>query len=177
MEIKAKCTYDKEVVKSLFYVSLYKKSTPIKSFVLRCVSCCFIILVGICSYSNFRYEFIPIIYIVCGIVGVVCNCLMHFVIPGVQYKALEKMKNIENIYVFSDNVMKIYTKSQVYNSESELEYSLFVKVYETSKYFFLYQTQNQTLIVDKSTIEDGTVDDIRNKLLCYVKNKYIICKY
>ncbi len=58
-----------------------------------------------------------------------------------------------------------------------MEYSLFTKVYETSDYFFLYQTNNQVFLVDKSTVEGGSVDDIRNKLSSFVKDKYYICKY
>lgn len=32
-------------------------------------------------------------------------------------------------------------------------------------------------VVDKSTIEVGSADDIRNKLSSFVKDKYFICKY
>ena len=32
-------------------------------------------------------------------------------------------------------------------------------------------------IVDKNTIEGGTVEEIRNKLSAFVTNKYIVCKY
>lgn len=87
------------------------------------------------------------------------------------------MKETENEYVFCDDVLRTFTKSQEYNGEAVIECSLFVKVYETSKYFFMYQTNNQVSIVDKSTIEGGTVEEIRNKLSAFVKDKYILCKY
>ena len=87
------------------------------------------------------------------------------------------MQNVENEYIFCDNVLKTFTKSQQYNGEAEIEYSLFVKVYETTRYLFLYQTNNQVFVVNKSTIEGGTIEDIRHKLTAYVKDKYIICKY
>ena len=87
------------------------------------------------------------------------------------------MQNVENQYIFCDNVLKTFTKSQEYNGQAEIEYSLFVKVYETSRHLFLYQTNNQVFIVDKNTIEGGTAQDIRSKLTTYVKDKYIICKF
>ena len=87
------------------------------------------------------------------------------------------MQNADNQYIFCDDVLKAFTKSREYNGESEIAYSLFVKVYETSKYLFLYQTNNQVFIVDKNTIEGGTVEEIRNKLSAFVTNKYIVCKY
>ena len=87
------------------------------------------------------------------------------------------MKDIENNYLFNDNVLKVSSKSEEYSGEAEIEYSLFTKVYETSAYFFLFQTNNQAFIIDKSTIEGGSADDIRNKLTSFVKDKYFICKY
>ena len=96
------------------------------------------------------------------------ECYLYFLLPKIRYKALAKMKDAENEYIFCDNVLKTFTKSQEYNGEAEIEYSLFVKVYETTKYLFLYQTNNQVFIVDKNTVEGGTIEEIRNEL----KNKY-----
>ena len=92
-------------------------------------------------------------------------------------ESLAKIQNVENQYIFCDNVLKTFTKSQEYNGQAEIEYSLFVKVYETSRHLFLYQTNNQVFIVDKNTIEGGTVEEIRNKLSAFAPNKYIVCKY
>ena len=55
-----------------------------------------------------------------------------------------------------------------------LTFGVHIKI---SDYFFLYQTNNQAFLVDKSTVEGGSVDDIRNKLSSFVKDKYYICKY
>ena len=87
------------------------------------------------------------------------------------------MKDIENEYIFCNNKLKAITKSEEYNGKAEIEYSLFVKVYETTKYLFLYQTINQVFIVDKSTVEDGTIEEIRGRLSAFIKDKYILCKY
>ena len=103
--------------------------------------------------------------------------LQYMFLHKIQYNAMAKLKDAENEYLFCDNILKIYTRSADYNAEAEVEYSFFVKVYETSKHLFLYQTKNQVFIVDKSTIEGGTAEDIRNKLFGFLKNKYIVCKY
>ena len=87
------------------------------------------------------------------------------------------MKEAENEYVFYDNEIKAFTASTEYNGEAKIEYSLFVKVYETSKYFFLYQTNNHVFVVDKSTVEGGNINDIRTVLAGAINGKYIICKY
>ena len=64
-----------------------------------------------------------------------------------------------------------------FSGESRVEYPVFVKVFETSRYFFLFQTKNQVYPVDKSSLESGCADEIRNKLKEFVKNQYKICKY
>ena len=87
------------------------------------------------------------------------------------------MKDIQNEYIFCNDELKAFTKSVEYNGEVAIEYSFFVKVYETTKYLFLYQTNNQVFIVDKNTVEGGTIEEIRNKLSAFVKDKYILCKY
>ena len=73
--------------------------------------------------------------------------------------------------------MKAFTTSQVYNGQAEIEYTLFLKAYETSRYLFLYQTRKQIFIVDKNTIEGGTVEDLRNLLSAVLKDKYFLCAY
>ena len=92
-------------------------------------------------------------------------------------KATAKMKDAVNEYIFLDDMIKVFTKSDEYNGEAKIEYSLFAKVYETSKYLFMYQTNNQAFVIDKSTIEGGTTEDIRMKLYSFLGDKYIICKY
>ena len=98
----------------------------------------------------------------------VCNC------KQVSYSDIADA--VQNNTKF-DDVLKTFTKSQEYNGEAAIEYSLFVKVYETSKYFFLFSTHNNVYPVDKSTIEGGSAEDIRAKLSPLLGKKYILCKY
>jgi hypothetical protein len=177
MEIKAKCKYDLDSVKALTHLIMYKKADPKK--LLMFWSAAFSILFIIIVFEIVAFGMDTILFVLLGveILGLLLIYFWYFIIPRIQYKSMAKMKYAENEYVFCDNVLKSFTKSQEYNGEAEIEYTLFVKVYETTKYLFLYQTNNQVFIIDKSTIEGGTAKDIRNKLSFYVKDKYIICKY
>ncbi len=87
------------------------------------------------------------------------------------------MKGVENEYVFTDEKIFVTSNGAEYSGQAEIEYTLLVKAYETSEYFFLYQTKNQVFIVNKATIQNGTAGDIRNKLSSFLNKKYIICKY
>ncbi len=177
MEIRAKCRFDFNSIRALTHLSLFKKANPKKRITFWSVAFAILFIIIIFEIIAFGADTILLVLLGVEIVWLILMYFWYFIIPKMQYKSLAKMKDAENEYIFCDNVLKVFTKSQEYNGEAEIEYSLFVKVYETTQYLFLYQTNNQVFIVDKSTVEGGTAEDIRNKLSTYVKNKYIICKY
>ena len=177
MAIKAKCNYNKESIKALTYVSIYKKSNPKKTFLTRTIICFVPLLVIVGELFAFGFDIFPLFLMILDVLIILIDFFYYFAFPAIQYNSLARMKCAENDYIFCDNTMKIFTKSNEYSGEAEVEYSLFVKVYETSKYFFIYQTNNQAFIIDKQTVEGGTPGDIRSKLLGFVKNRYVICRY
>ena len=176
MEIRAKCKFDFESIRALTHLSLFKKANPKKRFLTWSIISA--ILVVIIIFEMIVFSDAMLVELLCVVIILfLLECYLYFLLPKIRYKALAKMKEVENEYIFFDNVLKTFTKSQEYNGEAEIEYSLFVRVYETTKHLFLYQTNNQVFIVDKSTIDGGTIEDVRNKLTAFVKDKYIICKY
>ena len=48
---------------------------------------------------------------------------------------------------------------------------------KTSKYLLLFTSKAKAFIVDKSTIENGAVDEVRGKISAVLKEKYYICSY
>jgi len=71
--------------------------------------------------------------------------------------------------------MKIINRSEEYTGQGEIKYSIIPKVMETPKYIFIYQDLRSVYIIDKSTVTNGTIEDIRAKLAQYVpQKKYII---
>lgn len=177
MEIRAKCKFNLDAIKALTHVSTYKKSNPKNVVAIRTICCLVLLLVIVALLFAFEFDSVPIILIVAVMLISAIDLFIYFIFPKIQHKALAGLKDAENEYVFCDDVLKVITKSNEYNGGAEIEYSLFVKVYETSRYFFIYQTNQQVLIVDKSTVQSGQAKDIRNKLSSVVKGKYIICKY
>ena len=176
MQIKAKCKFDFESIRALTHLSLFKKANPKKWFLIWSIISAILAVVVILEMIVFSDAML--IELLCvAVVLFLLECYLYLLLPKISYKSLAKMKDAENQYIFCDDVLKTFTKSQEYNGEAEIEYSLFVKVYETSRYLFLYQTNNQVFIVDKNTIEGGTVEEIRNKLSAFATNKYIVCKY
>ena len=177
MEIKAKCKYDFESVKALAHLVMYKKADPKKRLKFWTVVYAIIFAIVVLEMLAFGMDTVLFRALAVGIAILLLMYGWHFIVPKTQYKALAKLQNSENEYVFCDTFLKVSTKNNEYNGESVIEYSYFVKAYETTKYFFLFQTNNQAFLVDKNTIEGGTAEEIRNKLSGLLKNKYIVCKY
>ena len=173
MEIRAKSKYDFETVKALSHLLFYKKNNPKKSLIST-VALFSIIIVEIIV---FKAYLLLVIALVLNAIFILCNFLIYYIFPKYQYKLLGKMQGVVNEYIFGDSKLKVYSKGEQYNAETEVEYSLFVNVYETSKYFFLYQTQNQVYVIDKSTIEGGSAEYIKSKFAPFLRDKYIVCKY
>lgn len=140
--------------------------------------CFFVLLLASAAeLIAFGYDPIMLIPIIAELLMIALDAWMYFGLPRIRYRSLAKMKDAENDHLFGERSLKIVTKSEAYNGEAEVSYSVFVKVYETSAFLFLYQTNDQVFLVDKSTITGGSVDDIRNILSLAVKDKYIVCKY
>ena len=177
MEIKARCKFDLETVKAVTYLTMFKRGNPKKRMTSLNVLFSVLLAIAILEIIVFGMDLYLVLVAISGIVMLLWNVYMWFFYPNVRYKALAKMKNTQNEYNFTDEKIFVTTTGEEYNGEAKIEYSLFVKVYETSRHLFLYQTNNQIFIVDKSTIEGGTVEEIRNKLSAFVKDKYILCKY
>lgn len=177
MEIKARCKFDKESIKALTHLSSYKKFNPEKTVITRAVLCLVLMLLLVAELIEFDFNIIPIILIIVLILIIVIDCFMYFVLPVIQYKSLAKTKESVNEYIFCDKSFNIKTQSEEHIGETKIEYSMIWKAYETSRYFFVYLTKNQVFIIDKSTVEGGAAEDIRNKLVEFLNDKYITCKY
>ena len=177
MEIKAKCKFDYDAIRALTHLWLFRKADPKKRMLFWTITYAILLTIVVLELIVYDADLILFIFAGLAIVSYLLICYWYSVLPKIRYKSLAKMKDAENEYVFCDNVLKAFTKSQEYSGEAEIEYSLFIRVFETSKYFFLFQTNNQVFLIDKSTVEGGRVEDARNKLAAFLKNKYIICRY
>lgn len=175
MEIKASGTLNYDGVKYLFYTSLFNKLNPKTGMALSITvfTLMFALYLAISLLVNIMY--LPIAFLWALLILVFC--LLIFFMPKRQYKALSKMQNLQNEYVFCDDKIYISAENAVYKEKTEIKYELIEKTVETKKYIFIYQNMLQALIVNKETITNGTVDDLRRKLVPILGKKYIICNY
>ena len=177
MEIKAKCKCDLDSVKALVHLFMFKKADPKKRMTFWSISFLVLILIIIFELIMWGVKTILLVVLAVELIWLIIMWLWFVVIPKRQYKAMKSMQDALNIYTFSNDLVRIHTYGKEYHGEVEMEYSLFAKAYETEKHLFLFHTNNQVFVINKDTIEGGTVDDIRDRLTAFISDKYIICDY
>lgn len=177
MQILANCKCDFETVKALTNMSRYREKNPEKCFTVFTILYGILFVVIFLEMKWFGVDSMWIVLLVMTAVLGILNIFWYFQYPKIQYRAMAKLADSSNEYVFTEYSLLIATKSNEYEGKAEIAYSFFVKAYETSSYLFLYQTKNQVFAVDKSTVTGGTFEEIRDKLRFYLNDKYYICKY
>lgn len=179
MEIKASCKFDYESIKALTHLSMFRKANPAKRMALWNITGAILLIIIVLEIILLDADIDAnlVFFLFLGVMMLGLGAYIYFIVPKIRFKSMAKLRGAENAYLFCDDVLKVFTKSAEYNGGVEIEYSLLVRVYETTKYLFLYQTNNQVLIVDTKTITGGTVEEIRGKLSTYLGKKYIICNY
>ncbi len=188
MQIKASVQHSFETAKALAYIVAFKKYNPKKRFILLTVLRLVLLIVGVFELSLLWYleaadgtvsvfTWLLLCLVVFVFISFVSLLWTYYCLPKIQYNSMVKMKNFRDEYFFSDETLTDIVTDEEYNEKTEIRYSMLFMVYETSKYFFIFRNKTQAYLVDKSTIEGGSAEDIRNKLSGILKDKYIICKY
>ena len=177
MNIKAQCRYDYESIKALIHTSFFKKRNPKIVFIIMLILGCALLFKEILSGVLHGIEAVSEVIIICALCWLYLSVYMYWLMPRKQYKALCKMENMLNEYIFCDDAMKVTSINAAYSGNATVKYSMIPKVMETKKYLFIFQSKNQAFVIDKLTIADGTIENIREKLIPMLGKKYIKCKY
>jgi len=117
---------------------------------------------------------------VCLVVSAVFALLLYMalLLPRLMYKNMGNMKDAWNTYTFLEDKMQIETRSgEAYHATAELAYSAILRVAETSQYFFIYTTAQSAFVIDKSRIEGGSYEELRELLIGRPQTHYIACRY
>ena len=176
MPISASCKLDRNAIKALTYLSLYKKADPKKRFVFWLVI--FSVLAALSLFNLIRAGDTMFLILLCVSVFILLiQIYLYMVLPRIKYRGLKNMAETENQYIFYESSLKTISRSVYLSGEAVIQYSALSGVYETAEYLFLFQSDNQAFIVDKSSISDGSIEELRQRLCTYFKGSYCICDY
>ena len=176
MNIKGSSIYDSDTVRDMIRFSVFKKRNPERmliAYTVLIVSC--LIIINLLSVF-IRYNDNAALLNIVGVIGLTTMYYMYFILPKVRYKSLKEMKDTVNEFEFLDDKITVRSNNPKYAGEAALDYGLLFKVYETDKYFYLFQDKLQLYIVNKSTLSDNP-GGITDKFINGIGKKYIRCNY
>ena len=103
--------------------------------------------------------------VVLPLVFIIFGAVMQLTLPQRMYKRSGVYRDTVNEFVFGDEEITAHTNGQGVNDSTCVAYSSLVRLIETDEYFMIFPDKNRFLTVDKATVEGGTVDELREKLL------------
>ncbi len=178
MEIKASCLYDLKTITALTRASLSKgKTNPIVFLVLWCVVTVLYIVASFLVQEPL-YAIIATRILTIFIAATTLRVLYYyFLLPKKQYKAMANTQNTQNTFVFEEDKFSVSSSNKSLDEKGVFNYDVLLKVKETKEYLILYIRKNTAFVVDKSTFENGTSEDLQKTLKPMLGKKYIICNY
>ena len=176
MQIKASCSYSQDAVRAFVLSNAFGKRDPKKQFYGFMIGLAALLAVCLFEIMVFGWEFFSLLLLVCILLISLLYSYIYFLLPVVQFRAMGKLQNTRNTYLFSDESIAVSSENPELTGASEIRYTLIAKTVETSRYFFLYQNRRQAFLVDKATIEGGTAEQIREKMIS-AGGKYRLCRY
>ncbi|MGN1202000.1 MAG: YcxB family protein [Eubacterium sp.] len=167
MEIRAQSVHNEKTIKKYAKVTLKQYQLPI-FITIDILSFLLVLLSTRSIIPSLIFLIIMTVYIV----------LIYVFSVKALYKAQGKFKETVNYFLFRDNDFTCSSRTidGGYQDRTVISYSFPVKAIETNEYLYIYIQKNRAYIIDKKTIENGTIDNIRCKLMPILGNKYKIIK-
>lgn len=159
MEIKASSVYDKKTIADFTRHSI-KKLTPL--YII--ISAIFVFLFVIDLYNIIVFYAPVSVLVVHLLIFILFSLYLYVLIPNLNYKRQKTMTDTVNEYTFYDTKLVAISTSKGMTGTSEIEYSSLNKVFETKEYIYIYIAKEKALIINKSTITNGSVDEIHDAI-------------
>ncbi len=162
----------------------YKKFTFYTVFVLNNKKSLFItfeilgilaLILSVC-FLNALWFVIGLIF---AAVGGLYYLLNRFVVNRKTKTAVNLSKDfykISNEYIFYDDKMDVITSTGKKKNQSVLKYKDMFKVVEVKDFFYFYANSTIGLIIKKSGIKDGKIDELREIFKNAFDKKHCKCK-
>lgn len=177
MKITAKSKFNYKTIKSFVRTSTFRKRDPLKQMLIYCLIAVLLIAVLCVEMYLLGVSKMPFILLLVAVAMLLLELYFYFVLPRIYYKRLGELKGCTNEFTFTDECIRMTSCDNGFSGETCIDYKVLNRVVETSKYFYIYQTKSHAFIVDKSTMQGGAAETLRQKLRPVFGEKYLIYKY
>ncbi len=177
MEIKASACLNADAYRALSRISFSKKRDPAKEmrvfFIVYGILFTALIaeLIAFDSDGNILFMLAALLFTL-GLLAFV-----YYGAPKINYKNAGKFRDADVRYMIRDDEIHVEMRAEEYADQATVKYSALCKAYETSAYFFLYIKKNSAFIIDKTTFEGGSPEDLRAVLEKTLGKQFVPCKY
>lgn len=121
-----------------------------------------IIVSGLIIFGN---SIFLVILLAVFVIVILLQIYMYFGLPKIRYKSVDKFVNLQNNFIFTEKNMIVSSDMGDYSGTTNIEYSILFKVMETSENFFVFIQKQQVFLVDKSTVQGGTIEEVREVIV------------
>lgn len=99
--------------------------------------------------------------------------LSRFLQKRIDKSATYISENTEEVYTFDEQYITLtQTRSDVFSSTLKARYSYIYKAREDNNYFYLYISKMQSHVIDKSSITQGTLEEVTSLLKTNLGDKF-----
>ncbi len=156
MEIKASSVYDKKTIIAYTKQSM-KRFKPL--YIILYILFGFMFIVNL-------YDIIALDASISVLIAPIFICAffllcIYVFLPKFNYKMQKTTTDTVNEYTFYDTKLVAISTAKGITGTSEVEYSTLNRVLETKDYIYMYIAKDKAMIIDKSTITNGSIEEIR----------------
>ena len=176
MKIYAETKCDFKTMKAFTYLSAFRTNKPGKKVLLFSV---ITILLAIILWLEIQLLGANAFFVVTFILVLLILALelyLYFGLPVVRFRAMGNLMGCKHAFRFEDEAFTVMSSDTGYSSECTIGYKNLEKVAETPDYFYIFHSKTQVFIVNKSSMEEGTEGQLRQKLVEYLNGRYKIYK-
>lgn len=177
MEIETRTIYDRKAAKAFMNVSMYGSTNPNKRFLFSLMLDSVLIILSVLLGLLSGFTTLIWICLCIGLLFLLFLFMIHFLMPILAYRNLAKTKDIVHYCTFFDTEMFFSSSNELVNGESRVKYEALTKAIETKAYLFLYITNNQAYLIDKSLMSEAEIIAVRSVLQAKLGSKYTACRY
>ncbi len=170
MEIKASSVYDKKTIVSYTKQSI-KRLKPLYIILYALIGFLFVVnLYGVIALNESKTSLLfPVL------IGAFFVLYIYVFLPKFNYKMQKTKTDAVNEYTLYDTKFVVISTAKGITGTSEVEYSTLNRVLETKDYIFLYIAKEKAMIIDKSTVTNGSIEEIRSAIISQIDaDKYKI---
>lgn len=126
MEIRAKCSYNLDAIKALTRLSMFKKANPKKRMILWSALYSILLVLVLLEMHFIHGSSSLRFYLIVVIAVPALLFFWYFILPRIQYRGMNKLREIENEYIFCDEKVCIRSNSDDFHGTAEVNYAFFL---------------------------------------------------